>query len=154
MTPCLDSTVYTALLILFIWGITGMSTAEQAFVEKLKDSSTPQWMCRFVLRAACTHRYHLLFLALLGQVLDAINKKLVGADVGPSGLNHPTAQLHQLVRGNKNNHFERTTKNAVYLKSHMFYPMWCKDINRVMVWIKQSLKGLLVTCRMLEDSNT
>lgn len=47
--------------------------------------------------AASAHRYHLLLLALLGQVLDAVNKELVGADVGPAGLDHPTAQLHQLV---------------------------------------------------------
>lgn len=43
-----------------------------------------------------THRNHLLLLALLGQVLDAVDEELVGADVGPSGLDHPAAQLHQL----------------------------------------------------------
>lgn len=47
--------------------------------------------------AASPHRYHLLFLALLGEILDSIDKELVGADVGPASLDHPTAQLHQLV---------------------------------------------------------
>lgn len=47
--------------------------------------------------AGSAHRYHLLLLALLGQILDAIYKKLVGTDVGPAGFNHPAAQLHQLV---------------------------------------------------------
>lgn len=49
--------------------------------------------------ATSAHRYHLLFLALLGQVLDAVNKELVGADVGPASLDHPAAQLHQLAEG-------------------------------------------------------
>lgn len=45
-----------------------------------------------------THRYRFLFLALLRKVLDAVNKELVGADVGSAGLDHPAAQLHQLMR--------------------------------------------------------
>lgn len=51
--------------------------------------------------AASAHRYHLLLLALLGQVLDAVDEKLVGADVGPASLDHPAAQLHQLEEGVK-----------------------------------------------------
>lgn len=47
--------------------------------------------------ASSTHRYHCLFLALLGKVFDAVNKELVGTDVGPASVNHPTAQLHQLT---------------------------------------------------------
>lgn len=55
-----------------------------------------------------THRNHLLLLALLGQVLDAVDEELVGADVGPSGLDHPAAQLHQLgEKGGKKNKGER-----------------------------------------------
>lgn len=47
--------------------------------------------------ASCAHRYRLLFLALLRQILDAVDEELVGADVGPAGFYHPTAELHQLV---------------------------------------------------------
>lgn len=46
-----------------------------------------------------THRYDLLFLALLGQVLDTIYEELVGTDVRPASLDHPAAQLHQLGGG-------------------------------------------------------
>lgn len=67
-----------------------------------------------------THRNHLLFLALLGQVLDAVDEELVGADVGPAGLDHPAAQLHQLgvkrkkTKGerNKNDDFEYLDTNT------------------------------------------
>lgn len=54
------------------------------FLSQMQDSAAP------------THRYRLLFFALLGQVLNAVHKELVGADVGPACLDHPTAQLHQL----------------------------------------------------------
>jgi len=73
--------------------------------------------------ATSTHRYRLLFLALLGQVLDAVNKELVGADVGPASLDHPTAQLHQLV-------WERNTiiltldiqqKHCLFRESHVLH---------------------------------
>lgn len=47
--------------------------------------------------SSCAHRYRLLFLALLRQILDAVDEELVGADVGPAGFYHPTAELHQLV---------------------------------------------------------
>lgn len=61
----------------------------------LRSSNISQRMSKYELSfeddAASAHRYHLLFLALLRQVLDAINKELVGADVGPAGLDHPTA---------------------------------------------------------------
>lgn len=68
-----------------------------------------------------THRYHLLFLALLGQVLDAVDEELVGADVGPASLDHPAAQLHQLARGgekHKNHHFKRPTGTGLFKESH------------------------------------
>lgn len=60
--------------------------------------------------SAPTHRYHLLFLALLGQVFDAVDKELVGAHISPAGLNHPTAQLHQLMGGAKKHHFNAQTR--------------------------------------------
>lgn len=60
--------------------------------------SQPVWR----LGGGDTHRNHLLFLALLGQVLDAVDEELVGADVGPAGLDHPAAQLHQLGEDRKN----------------------------------------------------
>lgn len=50
---------------------------------------------------ACAHRYRLLLLALLRQILDAVDEELVGADVGPAGFYHPTAELHQLVEDAK-----------------------------------------------------
>ena len=69
-----------------------VSADERLFAERLLRER-PRWS------SAAAHRYHLLFLALLGQVLDAVDEKLVGADVGPAGLDHPAAQLHQLVGG-------------------------------------------------------
>lgn len=100
---------------------------------EVNPSNIPQWIYSFELsfeaNVGSAHRYHLLFLALLGQVLDAIDKKFVGADIGSAGLNHPTAQLHQLVCGgrkkHKNNHLKKHNKNVVYLKSQMFYTTWC-----------------------------
>lgn len=67
------------------------------FAGKLKYSSV-----RFSgASAGSAHRYHLLLLALLGQVLYAVDEKLVGADVGPASFDHPAAQLHQLEEGVK-----------------------------------------------------
>lgn len=69
----------------------------------LRSSCTGCWggLCsqRTDLRsdASCAHRYRLLFLALLRQILDAVDEELVGADVGPAGFYHPTAELHQLA---------------------------------------------------------
>lgn len=80
--------------------------------------------------AASAHRYHLLLLALLGQVLDAVDEKLVGADVGPASFDHPAAQLHQLEEGVKKkkgwktnikqtDHFEYTTQICrLFKESH------------------------------------
>lgn len=51
--------------------------------------------------ASRAHRYRLLLLALLRQVLDAVDEELVGADVGPASFYHPTAQLHQLEEETK-----------------------------------------------------
>lgn len=119
---------------------------EQSFVEKLSGAKNIQLWGQFRTPA---HRYHLLFLALLGQVLDAVDKELVGADVGPAGLNHPTAQLHQLAGSeNKNNHFKYTTKNTVYLKSHMFYTVWHWDINRRSGVVNQKGKLKIIVSRI------
>lgn len=52
--------------------------------------------CREHTDVSCAHRYCLL-LALLWQILDAVDEELVGADVDSAGFYHPTAELHQLV---------------------------------------------------------
>lgn len=76
--------------------MSGMSTDGQTVCGEAKT------LLQFVfsgVSAASAHRYHLLLLALMGQVLDAIDEKLVGADVGPASFDHPAAQLHQLEEG-------------------------------------------------------
>lgn len=60
--------------------------------------------------AGCAHRYRLLLLALLGQILDAVDEKLVGADVDSAGFYHPTAELHQLVEETEIIVLKRATK--------------------------------------------
>lgn len=63
--------------------------------------------------ASCAHRYRLLLLALLRQILDAIDEELVGTDVDSAGVYHPTAELHQLVEKNRNNNFKGATKKII-----------------------------------------
>lgn len=64
--------------------------------------------------ATCAHRYRLLLLALLRQILDAVDEELVGTDVGPAGFYHPTAELHQLVGDTEIIIKSATKKHSIY----------------------------------------
>lgn len=84
-------------------GVTVMFTQRQ-MRDHLLIADPQTFSSVFTSIVSSTHRNHLLFLALLGQIFDAVNKELVGADVRPASLNHPTAQLHQLM-GCRKKHF-------------------------------------------------
>lgn len=71
--------------------------------------------------ASCAHRYRLLLLALLRQILDAVDEELVGADIDPAGFYHPTAELHQLVEETEIIILKSAAKKEFYLQS--FYIM-------------------------------
>lgn len=51
---------------------------KKAIMDTIPDSSEP-------------HRDHLVLLALLRQIPDAVDEELVGADIRLPRLNHPTA---------------------------------------------------------------
>lgn len=94
---------------------------ERPFVETLAPQS---FLSECTDWKTSAHRYRLLFLALLGQVLDAVNKELVGADVGPAGLDHPAAQLHQLVvveRNIKIITLNTQQKRRLFKESHVLH---------------------------------
>lgn len=61
----------------------------------------------------CAHRYRLLFLALLRQILDAIDKEFVGADVDSAGFYHPSTELHQLVEEMERIIFKNGTEKKI-----------------------------------------